>query len=415
MQHVGLRSDPICIPHLQFRHDPLEEIDRFERGFIESANNITQDKFLLEYLSRCETKAIWQIPDDVISAGNEDLIAEICGNMQHGTSDFEFVRFPTVDNLPGQIDPRFLLVKIDPRITNWRKKISQPTVDMAVEASTAQQYDTDAFVAPEIRMVDFAVPSAKTITTLSKQERELENTSNLGLSRTDEDVLKMKTKAVFRSEVSARVDQSIPRYAPDNTYNASLVATAGYAFDADDPLTWARLIRIYPFKVEHGTEGRSSSVPNPDFPRAPFAICYSFSPRVMSYYHLPVPVSYGMAKIDNNAEVNMKGDIKFMTDDEGTSGYYQAKYGYAFKTDSPEYGFAFLVRLVNSHTVQGTSCEVPSITGTLCKDGNDTSFPFSILAADGTESTRVGATSGAGAVRESSTLSSSYSGPFGRR
>jgi len=372
LQKAAFDTDWICLDSLMFREMAAEELAHFEQGLQERTADVWDDKLRVEYIHHCGNKQMVYLPADTIADGKCDCLEAQCDpdNLIRSNA-WKFVVNPdSEDGVPGQVNPNYLLVNIDPSATNAFERIGTVSTDLFDQATlTLEGVDENRPAISEgIDLFDIMLPDYRMGTQLIQQE-DIEMNNAMSYGGFEASMLKkaLGTKVVLRQRHSVRYDVFALKYYPDTDYNTALVAEEGYAHDSDDPDTWARMKRVYRYYPVQNPNGGIKWVDNPYFQKAPFGIGCIFTPEVMQYMGFPSLNALGSAKKEawgNN--ITYSGNATWINPDEPCNrlrnkGYWYVQFGLAVKEIRPEFGYAWLFRIDNRIRVNGVCCPLPSV------------------------------------------------------
>lgn len=360
IQRASFDTDWINLETLVFREMPEEQLQHFEAELNKRAADVWDDKLRLEYLNACQNKTFAQLPRSVLTDGTCDNPAKYCDTSGLINDGFKFVIDPDVNGVPGQINPNYLLVKTPVADLD---RIGTTTVDMIEEAALDMEFEDESrpAIADGIDLFDIVLPNVRIGRELFAQEdMEMGNAMSYGGYNPQLLQRKLGSRGVLRDRFSLRYDTFSLRYYPDTTYNAGLGA-----FDANNTATWPRLIRVFPYKPVQTTTG-VKWVKNTAFVKAPFSIVTIFNPLVMDYQNYPEATSIGsLQKAGVGERINYAGNAVWINPDWPTNkrrmaGFFNVDIGMAARTQRPELGYAWLVRIDHRINLKALCCPLPS-------------------------------------------------------
>ena len=371
LQKAAFDTDWICLDSMLYREMPAEELAHFEQGMQERAADVWDDKLRIEYHHHVGNKLMVYLGNDVIEDGKCDCLEAMCDPSNIKSNAWKFVVDPDQDDVPGQVNPNWLLVNVDPTADNAFERIGTVTADLFDQAAlTLENSDENRpLISEGIDLFDVVLPDTQMWRQLMKQEDgNMNNARSYG--GYDPQLLKQSlgSKGVLRERYSIRYDGFALKYYPDTEYNEALVAQEGYAFDADDPETWPRLKRVYRYRPVRNTDSYGIKwIPNEYYNLAPFGIGSIFTPEVVEYMGHPDITSMGSAKKEGHgAGIGYAGKAVWHNPDwptnrERNKGYWYVRFGMAVREIRPEFGYAWLFRIDQKIRVAGVCCNLPTV------------------------------------------------------
>lgn len=361
LQRGEVITDWICLDALIFREMPEEQLMHFERALQQRTADVWDDKLRIEYINGCENKLMVLVDSQVIADGTCDCQPAQCTSDAIQQDAFRFVvrANNAQTGAAGQIDPRYLLVNIDPDDLG---NIGMLTTDLLEEAAQMLEYEDEnkPFIGEGLDLYDVVLPHNNIARDLFKQEDEAMNNA---MSYGGYEPAKLKrilnTTGVLRNQYSLRVDKFALRYFPDTAYNAGLSS-----YSSSDPTTWARLVRVFPYYPVANPNGGVKWLSDPNYVKAPFGIATIFSPEIIDYLGFPEASSIGSAQKEPGYK-NYGGKAVWHNPPwpcnlDRNMGFWKVDFGLAVRPIKPEYGYAWLVRLNHKITVAGLCCDIPS-------------------------------------------------------
>ena len=403
LQKTKVSTDWICLDSLLFRKMATQQLAAFETGFRERVADSWDDKLRVEYLHRCANKMMFVNPVTISDDTNCDCAESQCGADAIQAGGWMFYTNPTVNGVPGQVNPNFILVNLAPTSlvnANGYSQIGAASVDMFEQAAIELEFSNEnrPFMGEGLDLYDVVLPDARMGRDLRRQEdAEMNNAMSYGGFNAQDLKRTIGTKFMLRDQYSFRYDRFAWKGFPDTEYNAALVAQEGYAFDAADPDTWPRIKRVYPYYPVVNPNGGIKWIPNSYFTTAPFGIATIFTPEVIDYMGYPNIFAAGSAKKEAwGSSLDYAGTAVWINPDEPCNrernkGYWEARMGLAIKPNRTEFGFAWLVQIPNKVQLNSVCCPLPS---TPCFE---TPTDYCFGTTSGTESALSGLR-GAGAV-----------------
>lgn len=159
-------------------------------------------------------------------------------------------------------------------------------------------------------------------------------------------------------------DITAVKFNADTVFNATLDP-----FDAEDPTTWPRLIRV-PKYIRTAAEIGCKYIPNPDYRFADFAISVVWTPQAICKYFMPSFTGYGGATIETP---NFAGDFEWKRPDWPCNqfmdhGFFQAQFRLAMQIKDPTIMHTVLHRMNKRVDLKGSCCPLNEYTAPVPAD-----------------------------------------------
>lgn len=372
-----LRSDWICIDSLSLRQFPEKEVMQLEDGLRKATLYVHEEFRRSRYIHFCENKIVALANDGEDGPESHSLCNE------DGINTEGFV-FEAREN--GEINENYVRVAVEIPAIN---RIAALSLDLLDYAQTKLEYNDETYL-PGAQLYDVLLADGRTSNQLAIEESELMGSA---ASNVDGgwDLIDLKqnygTQRVLR-DYSLRRDMEAMRFFPDVTFNNALLAQEGYEFDATDPDTWPRFIRVYPYIKKKAKRGIKDD-PNPNYRRAPFGISTILVQRVMEVMSFPEKTSFGSAKKEGGG-IGWDGTVVWRNPDwecnvKRNKGFFMMCYRMSARPNYTEDGFAYFHRLDSRFNIRAVTCtpasliNFPEVTP-YCFDGNDQSVNGENLA-----------------------------------
>lgn len=349
----ALRTDWLCLDALALREVPEEEIAHLESG-LQSASRYVHEEFRrTRYLHFCANKMVTVLAEE----GSTGMpLSENVTSCDGDEQDNNGWIWETRDN--GEIDENHVRVCVNPEKPGLIGGLSLDNLDYASERLG---YEDESYMGGTM-LFDVLLANIKLSNQLALQEDDkMNNAASYGGYNMLELAQAYGTQRVLRN-YSLRSDMYSARFYPDAAFNALLADEDGYAFDEDDPNTWARFVRVYPFLPRKANVSGIDKITNPNYLRAPFGISTILSQRVMSVMSFPDISGFGSAQ---KAEMfGFDGVAKWINPDrecneDRNKGFWKLKFRLAARPDYDKEGFAWFHRLSNKVDLTGLRCAIP--------------------------------------------------------
>lgn len=368
-ERFRINSDWICLDKLLVREMPEQEIAHLEDYLAKATRYFWEEFYRSRYIDNCENKVLALVPQSILDGDTCACnVANICQPEINTENGFAWERRAT-----GVVDERY--IRVNCRITEI-ERIADFGLDLLDIAKIELSHEDDnmPWLDDGVQLFDVLIADPRQNIRWGETENHLMDRA-ASYGGYEASMLKrlIGTERVWRDSYSVRYDRHAARFFPDKAYNEALVATEGYVYDPNDPDTWMRFKRVFPWKpkkvtVTNPADGTSSwgikHVKNRNYIYAAFAINVIFSPQVISAMSFPTAMSVGKAKLSSTAErKSLDGVAKWINPDWpcnpwGEKGFWSLGFAAAIRPDYTEYGWAFLTRMNHSVSLQGNPCAI---------------------------------------------------------
>lgn len=349
-----LRTDWLCIDSLALRAIPEEELMHLEDGLRNAARYVHEEFRRSRYLLFGANKLVAILPDSGDWGDNNEVVSCDGSEMLNAGYVFEY-------RANGEMDESHVRVCCAPADLG---NIGTLTLDMLDYASERLEYEDDAYL-DNTGLFDVLLPSRTLAVQLAQQEAQDMGTTDVSGGVNIMDLRReFGTDRVIRN-YSLRSDIHAMRFYPDNAANTAMTEEQGYAFDASDPSTWARLVRVYPYKPKKAKIAGIEYVTNPAYLKAPFGITTIRHNRVMSVMSFPPLTGVGPAKKEQMGGLGYDGVAVWQNPDwecnvNRDKGFWKMRFRLAAKQNREEEGYSWLTRIGPKLILRGNLCELPS-------------------------------------------------------
>jgi len=328
----------ICLQQLAFKQWPQQELDHLIDGLAIVNNYVVNEFMRSRYTSLCENKFMG------VSDSTNPADGAINGTL--GSPGWVFQKYAN-----GEVNTNYILARLPLADIERISILSSGLFEDAIIGLERE----GRIVLDSINMLDVIIPShtdARTWSRIDNREGDmfaLQSAQRLEMLQTA-----LGTQRVV-GNFALRYDPNAMKYFPDTDHNASLPA-----FDANDPATWPRFFRVYPYLEAHGEIG-VHHVPNPDYNRAPFGVSVLFNPKVMKVEKMPVIDGYSQAR---GKPQMFDGTFKWMSPTWDCNlwedkGFFAARYRMAAQPFDTDLGYAAFHRLETARTLYRACDQLP--------------------------------------------------------
>lgn len=352
-----LQTDPINLAALAHRAIPEEEVAHIEENCQNAALYVHESFRRDRYYLFTGHKYLATVPV-VSGAPVENHVGTEADAINNGYV-FEF-------RANGEMDEHHIRAAVAPTDITIRQ-IAELSLDLLDMATASLAYEGEPYMG-DTQLFDTLVATPTMYKGFAREDNALmdgaashsEVYNMIDLSQ------KYGTQHVIRN-YAIRNDSYSPRFYPDVAFNTALAASDGYEFDLDDPLTWARFVRVYPYaevKAARGTKWEK----NLDYIRAPFGLSTLFQPRVMSVMSFPDVQAVGGAKIASEfGGFGYDGVAKWMNfvdrvhNPRGEIGHWSLRFKLAARPMYTEEGYSWFHRINGRVNFVGNAQAVPTM------------------------------------------------------
>lgn len=342
-----LRTDWLCIDSLALREMPEEEVMHLEEGLQDATRYVHEEyrrsRFLL--FGRNKHVAVVGLDDDTglpLESTNE-CDAEIRDNAY---------LFEVRDN--GEMDECHVVVCVDPSQIN---RIGEMSLDMLDDAAENLEYKDSSFL-DTTGLFDVLLADRKMAQKLAFSEATELGGTDSGMWDLKDLRKNFGTQKVARDMFSLRHDFHAMRFYPDTDHNATLEA-----FNQNNPNTWPRFERVFPYVAVDADVAGVKFVVNKDYLKAPFGISTIMSTRVMSVMSFPnVQKVAGAAKVGG---FGYEGTAQWQNPDwpcnvNRDKGFWKLRFRLAAKQQHDDEGYSWFHRIDRRLALVGNPCPLPA-------------------------------------------------------
>jgi hypothetical protein len=346
-----LMTDWFCVEDLMYRLLPVEEIMQFEASNAKITRTVHEEFIRASYIGGAGHHWLALVNDD----------NEYCNPLDDQAWE---MRLFTADGETGY-DTRYIYVKLD--AVNF-KYIATLSLDQLDDALVDLGDEDEAFRVDlrdmGILKMDIIVPDAKVARKLFVQAKE----SN-GFWHCDAEF--DKTLSDLRLGIPRTIgdytfayDGNAFKYNSDSVYNLPGAGGgptgAGLpAFNANDPTTWPRMVRVMRY-VEEPTEIGYHYVPGDDYRRADFGVSIHWMNDALHKWRNPNWTGAGQVKMDDQ---NYSGDFTWNRPDwecnrKRKMGFFDCEFRLGMQVKDPTIMHVFLHRLDLSKNLTTSPCPI---------------------------------------------------------
>lgn len=345
-----LRTDWLCIDSLALREMASDEIMHLEEGLQNSTRYVHEEFRRSRYLLFGRNKIIGLVQRDG-DTGDPVENSKACENQMVENAYVFEVR----DN--GEMDECHIRVNVDPADIDL---VSELTLDMLDFAEERLEYEDETFM-NDHGLHDVLLADKRVANKLALQEDEdMRNSASQGGNGWNLVDLRQNygTQRVLR-DYSLRADIHAMRFYPDAATNATLET-----YSADQPDTWPRFERVFPYVARPAQVAGVEYVTNQAYLKAPFGISTILNNRVMSVMSFPNVVGVGGAK--KVGGFGYAGTAQWQNPDwpcnvNRDKGFWKLRFRLAAKQNRDEEGYSYFHRLDRRVRLVGNPCPLPEL------------------------------------------------------
>jgi hypothetical protein len=363
-----MRTDWYCLEALTYEPFTEEEMANIQDSLVRINRDVQEEFIRSRYINNIAPENKWLL----LGAADESPCDDLCAEPQRESWFFE-----TLAN--GEPDACYIRVGVPTADLGLIAKLNNSLLDMALDE---RQYVTDdiAWVDETMELYPLYISDVKDSNYLA---RSLDATSNFitslggnSVPALNKDMLTDRYGIMKRTNgnFAHKIDRYGMRFYPDTAFNADLPT-----FDIDDPDTWPRLFRVFPYVRVASTIGVKSQV-NPFYQKAPFSIAVLFHPMAGAMQRQRPTQGYGSATTGDFPDVEFTWKNPDWTCNiKRTKGFFMQQWTLAYRPNRTEYAYAFLYRTsygINSLDI--STCPLPSAPNCPAE-----AVPYCCVTADG--------------------------------
>lgn len=349
----ALKTDWLCLDSIALRDQPEAEVRHLEDGLRKISRYVHEEFRRSRFLHFTRNKMVTILPEDGDTGLPEAADVESCDGNEILNNGWLFEQ-----SEDDEIDPRFVRVCVDPTKIGLVGALSMDNLDFAAERLG---YEDEAYM-DNTGLFDVLLAGQRIGRQLVLDEDDILNNA---VSQGGHNIVDLRqnfgTQKVIRN-YSLRSDIHAMRFFPDVDFNTALLAGVGYAFDENDPNTWPRFVRVFPYRKIRGGSHGIDHVVNANYLKAPFGISTILNPRVMSVMSFPEVTGFGTARKGDS--VSYDGAARWLNPDwpcneDRNKGFWKLHFRMAAKPNLDEEGYSWFHRLNNGTRLKGVTCAVP--------------------------------------------------------
>lgn len=345
-----LRTDWICLDALALRPFSDKELMHIEDG-LRTANLYVQEEFRRSrFIAMSQNKYVAVVERNEETELPKEEYWDCVGAINNG-----FV-FEAREN--GEIDESHVRVCVNPDDIDL---ISELTPDLLEEAKPSLALEGAGAKMVAGMLFDVMLCDQTIFRSMAKIENaDMGNAASYGGYNLLELGQAWGTEGVIRN-MSFRTDNFAMRFYPDAAYNTANGITSGN-FDENNPETWPRFVRVYPYIPKKGKLMGVVGHKNNEYVRAPFGISCIFNPRVMEVMSFPNTVKIGGAS--KVGGFGYDGTVQWQNPDwqcnvNRDKGFFKLRFRLAARPEYPEEGHVWFHRINRRKRKAGVICEIP--------------------------------------------------------
>lgn len=362
LENFRVVTDNICLTMMPYRQIPKEELMHIEQGIQAVSQYFWDDWLRTRYVEMCENKQVAFVGDAFLNTDDEPCnVFDIQCNPAITSVGGFVCWYRDPDNNPT-LNSQYVL---DERYVSVNCPLSSvPAIALLsgdwVENSLVRlQYDDEnmPFFDEGVELYDLVTPDIRVSRSMINLERRQESDCiPLVVYKGENISQKLGVKHVIRDYIGMRWDRHALKYYPDYAYNATLAA-----YSSEDPATWPRFKRVFPYKQVRLANGTTDMVGNEYYQRAPFGISTIFTPNVFGMRGHPTAESIGSAKVGEGnrsygGEARWRNEYDRSCNPDREIGFWELNFGAGAEPDRPEFGNAFFHRIDLSLKIAGAKC-----------------------------------------------------------
>lgn len=345
-----LRTDWICIDSAALREMADKELMKLEEG-LQNASRFVHEEFRRSRYYHYSANKLGALVSDT----SGDLVLDCANDLIDNFYIFE-------EREGGEIDENYVRVKVN-LATDSLDSIAELSLDMFDVATERLMYeDVEYNYLNGTRLYDALLADKRMANKLAIQEDTIMNNSaSQGGYNMVELSQKYGTERVLRN-YSLRCDSHAARFYPDDAFNASLPT-----FDEENPATWPRMRRVYPYRPGRSKVAGMEGIVNLDYLKAPFGISTILIPRVMDVMSFPNVVSVGGARKAGMAGgLGYEGTAQWINPDwecnlTRDKGFWLLRFRMAARPGYVDEGYTYFHKIDHRLRLAGNPCESPDV------------------------------------------------------
>lgn len=328
-----MRTDWYCLEALQYEPFTEEEMGHIQTSLVTINRDVQEEFIRSRYLATIPPENKW-----LMLGIDSDPCDDICAEPNRESWFFEV--------LPNG-EPNTCAIRVGVSVANLANiaYLNNGMLDMAL---AERQYDLDdiAWVDETMELYPLYLPDVTESNYLAKSLDAASNFitalgGNMVSPTINAQMLTDKYGIMRRTNgnFAHKIDHYAMRFYPDTAFNEDLPT-----FDIDNPTTWPRLFRVFPYVRTPSTIGVQGEK-NAYYLRAPFAISVLFHPLQGAMQRIRPVTGYGSARTE------MIPDVEFTWKNPDwacnvlrTKGFFMNKWKLAYRPNRPEYSYGFLHR-----------------------------------------------------------------------
>lgn len=369
-----LQTKWFCVEDLMYRLFPVDEVEQMVMGHAKITRSVHEEIIRTTYVGGAGHKWTAFVNEDNEYCTAEDDESFVMLEWNENETLTNAILGTAADSDPAfsGYDSRYIYVKVAPIALDTTGATTLATIaslslDMLDDALESLG-DEDEAKRIDLRdrgimKMDIIVPNARVGRQIFRQAKE----SN-GFWNTDAEFDATLTDLRFGiprtvGDYAIAYDGNALRYNADTAYNTALLASGGYAFDADDHTTWLRLVRVTKY-YEVPTDLGYDYIPDPEYKTADFGISVSWINNGLVKWRNPNWTGTGdvqMSSQNYSGEWNFRRPI-WECNPKGKNGYFDAEFRLGMQIKDPTIMHVMLHRLDNSKSFTTSPCQVQAYT-----------------------------------------------------
>jgi hypothetical protein len=338
-----METEWFCVEDLMYRLLPVDEVEHIQATLAIITRTVHEEFSRTHFIGAAGHKWGVLVNDDGAQCTDADDAFFIMNEFPDATDE-------------GGFDSRYIYVKcaasdLSNIATLGLDILDQALVDLGDEE---ESYRLD-LREQGIDKLDIIVPDEYTTRQLYFQAKESGGFWNASTPDFDRElsIMRLGINRII-GDYAFGYDKMSLRYNADTAYNGALGA-----FDANDPTTWPRLVRV-PRYVEVAAEIGYKYIPNPDFKRSDFGISVCWTPNALVKWRNPGWTGTGQVQMDDK---NYSGEWDWRRPDwecnrKRKQGFFENEYRLGMQIPDPTIMHTFLHRITYTRDYRTSPCPI---------------------------------------------------------
>jgi hypothetical protein len=338
-----METEWFCVEDLMYRLLPVDEVEHIQATLAIITRTVHEEFNRTHFIGAANHK--WGV------------LVNADGDQCNDADDTFFVmnEFPDATD-EGGFDSRYIYVKCAAADLSNIACLSLDLLDQALVdlGDEEENYRLD-LRENGIEKLDIIVPDEYTSRQMFFQAKQSNGYWNASTPEFDQQlsILRLGVNRVI-GDYAIGYDKMALRYNADTAYNDGLGA-----FDANDPTTWPRLVRV-PRYTQVPAEIGYKYIPNPDFKRSDFGISVAWMPNALVKWRNPSWNGTGQVQMDSK---NYAGEWDWRRPDwecnrKRKQGFFENEFRLGMQIPDPTIMHVFLHRIHYSRNYSPAPCPI---------------------------------------------------------